>query len=162
MEVTDARNQRMKRAVDCSLKKSYLPKDLQDQQTPWAWYVRVGHPGCAHSALQSRMAALQDQDGVHAGISHRVLSGKLAGCKLLLLGADARRSGRSCCTVLFQVLRTLKCSGSKFPALCTMVSSRTCWYETCLLLQDMWARVQIENAEKAQLGTGKAYDRQLP
>ena len=32
----------------------------------------------------------------------------------------------------------------------------------CLLLQDMWARVQIENAEKAQLGTGKAYDRQLP
>ena len=95
VEVTDARNQRMKRAVDCSLKKSYLPKDLQDQQTPWAWYVRVGHPGCAHSALQSRMAALQDQDGVHAGISHRVLSGKLAGCKLLLLGADARRSGRS-------------------------------------------------------------------
>eukprot|EP00891_Asterochloris_glomerata_P000992 jgi/Astpho2/992/fgenesh1_pg.00016_%23_155_t len=76
VEVTDARNQRMKRAVDCSLKKSYLPKDLQDQQTPWAWYVR-------------------DQDGVHAGISHRVLSGKLAGCKLLLLGADARRSGRS-------------------------------------------------------------------
>ena len=63
VEVTDARNQRMKRAVDCSLKKTYLPKDLQDQQTPWAWYVRVSHFGCTHPGLQRRMAALQDQDG---------------------------------------------------------------------------------------------------
>ena len=63
VEVTDARNQRMKRAVDCSLKKTYLPKGLQDQQTPWAWYVRVSHFGCTHPGLQRRMAALQDQDG---------------------------------------------------------------------------------------------------
>ena len=62
VEVTDARNQRMKRAVDCSLKKSYLPKDLQDQQTPWAWYVRVSHPQRMYPGPQGRMPALQDQE----------------------------------------------------------------------------------------------------
>ena len=37
----DARNQRLKRASDCSLKKSYLPKEVQEQQTPFAFYLKV-------------------------------------------------------------------------------------------------------------------------
>ena len=40
-DVVDARMQRLKRAVDCSLKKSYLSKDIQDMQTPYAWYLKV-------------------------------------------------------------------------------------------------------------------------
>ncbi len=40
-DVVDARMQRLKRAVDCSLKKSYLSKELQDMQTPYAWYLKV-------------------------------------------------------------------------------------------------------------------------
>lgn len=39
-DVVDARMQRLKRAVDCSLKKSYLSKDIQDMQTPYAWYLQ--------------------------------------------------------------------------------------------------------------------------
>ena len=38
----EARNQRLKRASDCSLKKSYLPKDVQQKQTPYQFYLRVG------------------------------------------------------------------------------------------------------------------------
>ena len=90
VEVTDARNQRMKRAVDCSLKKSYLPKDLQDQQTPWAWYVRVSQPGCTCAGLQSRMAALQDPEGsmracpiiLHLGNQLNAHSCRLGQCTL--------------------------------------------------------------------------------
>lgn len=35
----DLRNQRLKRAHDCSLKKAYLPKHIQDQQTPYHFYM---------------------------------------------------------------------------------------------------------------------------
>lgn len=37
----DLRLQRLKRATDCSLKKQYLPKELQAQQTPWNFYIDV-------------------------------------------------------------------------------------------------------------------------
>ena len=40
-DVVDARMQRLKRAVDCSLKKSYLAKEIQDIQTPYSWYLKV-------------------------------------------------------------------------------------------------------------------------
>lgn len=40
-DVVDARMQRLKRAVDCSLKKSYLSKEIQDMQTPYSWYLKV-------------------------------------------------------------------------------------------------------------------------
>ena len=40
-DVVDARTQRLKRAVDCSLKKSYLSKEIQDMQTPYSWYLKV-------------------------------------------------------------------------------------------------------------------------
>ena len=46
-DVVDARMQRLKRAVDCSLKKSYLSKDIQDMQTPYAWYLQVLFLGSA-------------------------------------------------------------------------------------------------------------------
>lgn len=39
-DVVDARMQRLKRAVDCSLKKSYLSKEIQDMQTPYSWYLK--------------------------------------------------------------------------------------------------------------------------
>lgn len=39
-EVLDARNQRLKRALDLSLKHVYLPKDLQAKQTPLEPYLR--------------------------------------------------------------------------------------------------------------------------
>ncbi len=42
-DVVDARMQRLKRAVDCSLKKSYLSKEIQDMQTPYSWYLKVMH-----------------------------------------------------------------------------------------------------------------------
>ena len=40
-DVVDARNQRLKRASDISLKKEYLPKQLQAVQTPYASYIQV-------------------------------------------------------------------------------------------------------------------------
>ena len=40
-EEIDARHQRIKRAMDVSLKKSYLPKHVQDLQTPYAGYLSV-------------------------------------------------------------------------------------------------------------------------
>lgn len=39
-EVVDARNQRLKRALDLSLKHEYLPEDLQAMQTPFRYYLQ--------------------------------------------------------------------------------------------------------------------------
>ncbi|KAI5669502.1 hypothetical protein M9H77_19355 [Catharanthus roseus] len=39
-EVVDARNQRLKRAMDLSLKHKYLPEDVQAQQTPFRSYLQ--------------------------------------------------------------------------------------------------------------------------
>jgi len=39
-EVVDARNQRLKRAMDLSMKHQYLPNDLQAQQTPFRSYLQ--------------------------------------------------------------------------------------------------------------------------
>ncbi|XP_076953993.1 cytochrome b-c1 complex subunit 7-1, mitochondrial-like [Bidens hawaiensis] len=38
-EVVDARNQRLLRAMDLSMKHEYLPSDLQAQQTPFRSYL---------------------------------------------------------------------------------------------------------------------------
>jgi len=40
-EEVDARTQRLKRAIDLSLKHVYLPKELQAVQTPYKSYVQV-------------------------------------------------------------------------------------------------------------------------
>ncbi len=37
----DARNQRLRRAHDISLKKEYLPKPQQALQTPYLFYLKV-------------------------------------------------------------------------------------------------------------------------
>ncbi|KAL1214409.1 Cytochrome b-c1 complex subunit 7-1 [Cardamine amara subsp. amara] len=39
-EVVDARNQRLKRAMDLSMKHQYLPNDLQAMQTPFRGYLQ--------------------------------------------------------------------------------------------------------------------------
>lgn len=39
-DVVDARNQRLKRAIDLSVKHSALPKEVQAQQTPFAYYMK--------------------------------------------------------------------------------------------------------------------------
>ncbi|KAF8093700.1 hypothetical protein N665_0380s0020 [Sinapis alba] len=39
-EVVDARNQRLKRAMDLSMKHEYLPDDLQAVQTPFRRYLQ--------------------------------------------------------------------------------------------------------------------------
>ncbi|KAL1210339.1 Cytochrome b-c1 complex subunit 7-1 [Cardamine amara subsp. amara] len=39
-EVVDARNQRLKRAMDLSMKHQYLPEDLQAVQTPFRGYLQ--------------------------------------------------------------------------------------------------------------------------
>ncbi len=39
-DVIDARNQRLKRAMDLSVKHSALPKDIQEQQTPFSYYMK--------------------------------------------------------------------------------------------------------------------------
>ncbi|KAK8655056.1 hypothetical protein V6N13_107648 [Hibiscus sabdariffa] len=39
-EVVDARNQRLKRALDLSLKHQYLPEHLQKMQTPFRSYLQ--------------------------------------------------------------------------------------------------------------------------
>ncbi|GBG71491.1 hypothetical protein CBR_g8907 [Chara braunii] len=36
----DLRNQRLKRAIDHSMKHTYLTKELQEKQTPYAFYVQ--------------------------------------------------------------------------------------------------------------------------
>lgn len=38
-DVVDARNQRLKRAIDISMKHSELPKDMQEKQTPFQMYL---------------------------------------------------------------------------------------------------------------------------
>lgn len=38
-EIVDARNQRLKRAMDLSMKHQYLPEDLQAMQTPFRGYL---------------------------------------------------------------------------------------------------------------------------
>ncbi|KAG9456409.1 hypothetical protein H6P81_000917 [Aristolochia fimbriata] len=39
-EIVDARNQRLKRAMDLSMKHEYLPDDLQAMQTPFKGYLQ--------------------------------------------------------------------------------------------------------------------------
>jgi len=39
-EVIDARNQRLKRAMDLSMKHAELPKEMQEKQTPFAFYMQ--------------------------------------------------------------------------------------------------------------------------
>uniref|UniRef100_A0A2P2KYR7 Cytochrome b-c1 complex subunit 7 n=1 Tax=Rhizophora mucronata TaxID=61149 RepID=A0A2P2KYR7_RHIMU len=39
-EIVDARHQRLKRAMDLSMKHEYLPKDLQAMQTPFRSYLQ--------------------------------------------------------------------------------------------------------------------------
>ncbi|MBA0633199.1 hypothetical protein Godav_001823, partial [Gossypium davidsonii] len=39
-EIVDARNQRLKRAMDLSMKHEYLPEDLQKMQTPFRSYLQ--------------------------------------------------------------------------------------------------------------------------
>ncbi|EYU21947.1 hypothetical protein ABFS82_01G030400 [Erythranthe guttata] len=39
-EIVDARNQRLKRAMDLSMKHDYLPADLQAMQTPFRTYLQ--------------------------------------------------------------------------------------------------------------------------
>ncbi|KAH8504244.1 hypothetical protein H0E87_011781 [Populus deltoides] len=39
-EIIDARNQRLKRAMDLSMKHAYLPEDLQAMQTPFRSYLQ--------------------------------------------------------------------------------------------------------------------------
>ncbi|CAN1169205.1 Cytochrome b-c1 complex subunit 7-2, mitochondrial [Linum perenne] len=39
-EIVDARNQRLKRAMDLSMKHEYLPEDLQAMQTPFRSYLK--------------------------------------------------------------------------------------------------------------------------
>ncbi|XP_042002705.1 cytochrome b-c1 complex subunit 7 [Salvia splendens] len=39
-EIVDARNQRLKRAMDLSMKHDYLPEDLQAMQTPFRSYLQ--------------------------------------------------------------------------------------------------------------------------
>eukprot|EP00250_Pteridium_aquilinum_P004142 c14370_g1_i1 orf=283-654(-) len=39
-DVVDARNQRLKRAIDLSMKHSHLPKELQELQTPFKPYLQ--------------------------------------------------------------------------------------------------------------------------
>lgn len=39
-EVVNARNQRLKRAIDLSMKHEYLPEDLQAMQTPFRSYIQ--------------------------------------------------------------------------------------------------------------------------
>ncbi|GJP46178.1 hypothetical protein CLOM_g5495 [Closterium sp. NIES-68] len=36
----DARNQRLKRAIDISMKHTHLPKELQEKQTPYEFYLQ--------------------------------------------------------------------------------------------------------------------------
>ena len=39
-QIVDARNQRLKRAMDLSMKHEYLPEDLQAMQTPFRSYLQ--------------------------------------------------------------------------------------------------------------------------
>ncbi|XP_042521082.1 cytochrome b-c1 complex subunit 7-2, mitochondrial-like [Macadamia integrifolia] len=39
-EIVDARNARLKRAIDLSMKHEYLPEDMQAVQTPFRYYLQ--------------------------------------------------------------------------------------------------------------------------
>ncbi|KAG0579526.1 hypothetical protein M758_4G103000 [Ceratodon purpureus] len=39
-QVQDLRNQRLKRAMDCGYKHSYLDKEMQAKQTPYEFYIQ--------------------------------------------------------------------------------------------------------------------------
>ena len=47
-EVIDARNQRLRRASDLNMKHSALPKEMQELQTPFEFYLKV-RPAPGHA-----------------------------------------------------------------------------------------------------------------
>lgn len=47
------RNARLKRAMDLSLKGTFLPKELQEKQTPFDFYLRVRRAGGRGSSLRA-------------------------------------------------------------------------------------------------------------
>lgn len=55
-DVLDARIQRHKRAMDISLKHTALPKEMQEQQTPFEYYLQVccTDPSRATFCVQAR------------------------------------------------------------------------------------------------------------
>ena len=60
VEVIDARNQRLKRAHDVSLKKHYLPKELQGQADP----LPPLHPGTTRSAMALFISSICQEGAV--------------------------------------------------------------------------------------------------
>lgn len=63
------RNARLKRAMDLSLKGTYLPKELQEKQTPFDHYLRVSWadrqhaPGAGAGALLGGVRVYQPGKG---------------------------------------------------------------------------------------------------
>jgi len=70
-DVVDARMQRLKRAVDCSLKKSYLSKEIQDMQTPYSWYLKVMHLVLPHPPRPAfKLVHQQSQHAMRLGFQN--------------------------------------------------------------------------------------------
>lgn len=61
-DVVDARNQRLKRAMDLSLKRDYLPPPVKELQTPYAHYVK--------DALLAVEAERDERAALGSGVSY--------------------------------------------------------------------------------------------
>ena len=133
-DVVDARMQRLKRAVDCSLKKSYLSKEIQDMQTPYSWYLKVIHLVQPHPPLPAFKLCILKAD----------MQCDLA-CRVVL------KMRHKCCIIT--VAQQLQATAAYF----VIKLAIRLWFT-----QETWAEVQAENTEKAMLGTGKDYDRSFP
>ncbi len=62
-EAVDARNQRLKRAIDISMKHSELPKELQAVQTPFEFYMKASGAACASCAAYAAGVVLLREVG---------------------------------------------------------------------------------------------------
>jgi Ubiquinol-cytochrome C reductase complex 14kD subunit len=148
-EEVDARNQRLKRASDVSLKKRYLPKELQAVQTPYNFYISAS----PLQPSQSTRIYVQSHPGSMAWYVLGIRHFKTA--LLFCYAPDCIGHFLVCNARLISHGWDVDASCMPFPSFVADALSLS-------IAQPTLDLVEAENAEKFLLGTGKSYDRQIP
>jgi hypothetical protein len=140
-DVVDARNQRLKRAQDISMKHTELPKDMQQLQTPLNFYLR---DTLEARAVQVVLAVSQQSrwQQLHCCLPNRVQTGVCGSGQQPGAGVQGLLELLSC---------LLPCRLCKAAA-----------HVTSFPLPAALQLVKLENDERLALGTGKAFERHLP
>lgn len=163
-----ARNQRLKRAMDLSLKHEKLPKALRDKQTPFEHYLLVGwgRGAQAGSCMLSKSVLRQAFTGVDdqgLGLAEEHMLGQF--------DKEAEMGGSVAFFTPFVHMHVT------LPALLVHMQGFNVQFiaklQTASLThslahflhctpQDMVAQVKAEKLERAQLGSGTPYQRTIP